>query len=520
MNKQKYLFIAVFFSGMTSMALEFGASRLLENFFGSSNLVWACVIGLIMIYLTFGYFIGGRWADRSPHYKTLYGILAWAALCVAIIPPISKPILRFSANAFDNLDMGILAGSFIAVIILFVVPVTLMGTASPFAIRLAISRAEEAGKTSGLIYAISTLGSFIGSFLPVIVLIPTIGTNNTFLAFSALLLIIALIGRWVSGGFRAFARYSWMIIVLVILFFFTNFGPLKNTSGQVFESESAYNYIQVIEQDGYSLLRLNEGQGIHSIYNPEVTNYYGPWEQFMIGPFFNSAPYSPSKVNSMAIVGLAAGTAARQATRVFGPIPIDGFEIDPKIIDVARKYFDMNESNLNPIVEDGRVGLQKSTRKYSIIAVDAYRPPYIPWYLTTKEFFQIARDHLTDDGVLAINVGRSPNDRQLIDGLSSTIGTIFPSVYVMDIPNSFNSMIFATVQPTKKENLINNYVYLSDLPDFQPLLKETMQVTIANLQPTPPHSVVFTDDLAPIEMLTNKLVLSYVLSGGVEELKK
>jgi spermidine synthase len=520
MNKQKYLYIAVFFSGMTSMALEFGASRLLENYFGSSNLVWACVIGLIMIYLTLGYFIGGRWADRSPHHHSLYNILAWAALCVAIIPAISKPILRFSANAFDNLQIGILAGSFIAVIILFVLPVTLMGTASPFAIRLAISEASEAGKISGKIYAISTLGSFLGSFLPVLILIPTIGTNNTFLFFSILLLIIALIGLGLSGGWKPVLRHLWMVLVVLGMVFITTFGPLKNSTGQVYESESSYNYIQVLKEGDYTLLRLNEGQGIHSIYNPNVTNYYGPWEQFMIGPFFNAAPYSIHQVKSMAIVGLAAGTAARQATKVFGDIPIDGYEIDPKIIEVGQKYFDMNEPNLNPITQDGRVGLDKSTHKYSIIAVDAYRPPYIPWYLTTKEFFQIARDHLDDDGVLTINVGRSPSDRNLIDGLSTTIGTIFPSIYVMDLPNSFNSMIFATVKPTTKDNLLKNYQTLTAQTDVDPLLLETMAITITNMQPDPAHTVVFTDDLAPIEMLTNKLVLSYVLSGQVEELQK
>lgn len=502
------------------MALEFGASRLLENYFGSSNLVWACVIGLIMIYLTLGYFLGGRWADRSPYHRTLYQVLAWAALCVSVIPAISKPILRFSANAFDNLQIGVLAGSFVAVILLFIIPVTLMGTASPFAIRLAITNPADAGKISGKIYAISTLGSFLGSFLPVLILIPTIGTNNTFLFFSALLMIIALLGICLSEGWKQAFRQSWMVLIIAAMGFLTHYGPLKNSPGQIYESESSYNYIQVLQEGDYTLLRLNEGQGIHSIYSPSVSNYYGPWEQFLVGPFFNPPPYSPSQVKSMAIVGLAAGTAARQATRVYGNIPIDGFEIDPRIIEVGKKYFDMNEPNLNAIAQDGRVGLDKSGRDYSIIAVDAYRPPYIPWYLTTREFFQIVWDHLEDDGVLTINVGRSPSDRQLIDGLSTTIGSIFPSVYVMDLPNSFNSMIFATRQPTKKENLLNNYLAFNGSPDGNPLLLETMGITITNLQPDPAKTVIFTDDLAPIELMTNQLIFNFMLSGQMEELQQ
>jgi spermidine synthase len=138
--------------------------------------------------------------------------------------------------------------------------------------------------------------------------------------------------------------------------------------------------------------------------------------QFLAAPFFNQPPYDPDQVKNMAIVGLAGGTIARQATAVFGPIPIDGFEIDPEIIEVGREYFDMNEPNLNAIAQDGRWGLERSGQQYSLIGIDAYRPPYIPWHLTTQEFFQTVREHLTGDGVAVINVGRAPDDRRLVTG--------------------------------------------------------------------------------------------------------
>ena len=115
----------------------------LGSVFGSSNLVWAAIIGLILLYLTLGYFIGGKWADRSPHETTFYSILAWAGLTIGLVPLIARPVLRLSANAFDALQMGILFGSFIAVVVLFIIPVTLLGTASPFAIRLAIQDATQ-----------------------------------------------------------------------------------------------------------------------------------------------------------------------------------------------------------------------------------------------------------------------------------------------------------------------------------------------------------------------------------------
>src|SRR5512139_1755685 len=170
MKHSKYLYFTVFAAGMVTLAIELAASRLLGTVFGTSNLVWASIIGLILIYLTIGYFIGGRWADKSPYFTTLYKILAWGAFSAGLIPLIARPVLRLAANAFDFLQVGVLFGSFIAVLILFSLPVTLLGTISPFAIRLAIHDPDQAGSISGKIYAISTLGSFVGTFLPVLVL--------------------------------------------------------------------------------------------------------------------------------------------------------------------------------------------------------------------------------------------------------------------------------------------------------------------------------------------------------------
>ncbi len=404
---RRYLYFTVFISGMTSLAAEFGAARLLGNVFGTSNPVWAAIIGLILIYLTLGYFLGGRWADRSPHPKTMYAIVALAAFTLGVVPYVADPVLRVAANAFDNLQIGILAGAFVAVVILFTIPVTLMGMISPFAIRLTMDDAGHAGNTAGTIYGISTIGSFIGTFLPTLVLIPTIGTTRTFLVFSLTMLLVALVGLGLSAGRRAVLPALLMPIALALLASFAGGGGIKQSTGQIFETESAYNYIQVLEINGTRYLRLNDGQGFHSEYNPHTLEYGGPWQQFLVAPFFY-ADRRPEDISRIAIVGLAAGTTARQAAAVFPNVVIDGFEIDPKIVQVGRAYFDMNLPNLNVIIGDGRWGLEKSPQKYDLICVDAYRPPYIPPQMTTREFFQIAADHLKPDGALAINVGRAP----------------------------------------------------------------------------------------------------------------
>ncbi len=517
--RKRYLYFAVFSSGMVTLAVELTASRLLGNVFGTSNLVWASIIGLILIYLTVGYFIGGRWADRSPHWQTMYTIMLWGAFTAGLVPLVSRPVLRFAASAFDALDMGILFGTFASVLILFVAPITLLGTMSPFAIRLAITSPEEAGQISGRIYAISTLGSFIGTFLPVLVLIPLLGTTYTFLAFSYYLMAVALVGLGVSVGWKQAARWLWMPVMLAVFAAVWAGGVFKSTAGQIYETESAYNYIEVLERDGYHHLRLNDGQGVHSIYHPDNLIYDGPWMQFLAGPFFNAPPYRVADVERIAIVGLAAGTVARQATAVFGPIPIDGFEIDPAIIAVGQQYFGMTMPNLDAIAQDGRWGLAHSGQQYSLIAIDAYRPPYIPWHLTTREFFEVVQDHLTENGVAVINVGRSYNDRSLIDALVTTMQTVFPSVHIMDIPGTFNTMVYASNQPTSFENLEANFTLMLNEGGVHTVLLESVLRTFSYQQPTPAATIVFTDDHAPVELIVNKMVLDFIVGGDYENLK-
>jgi predicted membrane-bound spermidine synthase len=516
---KRYLLLTVFISGMTTLAAELTAGRLIGNVFGTSNLVWASIIGLMLIYLTFGYFLGGKWADANPSPLAMYRILAWGAFTTGLVPYVAVPVLRFAADAFEVLSVGIMAGSFIVVLVLFIVPITLLGTISPYAIRLSMEDTNKSGQVSGQIYAVSTLGSFIGTFIPTLITIPTIGTRLTFALFGMVLLIVALNGLYRFASQKEMLKLIWMPIALLLIAILFSNTSLKENTGQVYETESAYNYIQVQEQNGFTLLRLNDGQGVHSIYHPNTMYFNGPWEQFSVGPYFY-ANRSPDDVQSMAIIGLAAGTAARQATAIYGDdIQIDGIEIDEKIVQVGREYFGMNLPNLNVIVGDGRLGLDRSNKQYDIIAIDAYRPPYIPAHMTTLEFFTICASHLTDRGVLTLNVGSTPGDRRLIDGLATTMSQIFPSIHIMDIPNTLNTMIFATKQPTSPENFSANLVRLAGDVNTNPLLITTMSSTFTNLQDGYSTTTVFTDDLAPIEWIVNNMVVSFVLQGGLEFLQ-
>jgi spermidine synthase len=518
-----YLYIAVFISGMTTLAIELSASRLLGSVFGTSNLIWANVIGLMLLYLTIGYMLGGRWADRSPYPSTFYRIMIWGAFLSALIPLVARPVLSIAAGAFMQLESALILGSFISVLVLFSAPVTLLGCVSPFAIRLAVTDISSAGKVSGRVYAISTLGSLLGTFAPGLFLIPELGTFRTFILFAGILYLVAFIGL-LRHNRRAALLTLWMpvlIAVLATVVLSQSFRPAAANARILFETESAYNYVQVQEDgSGNRYLYLNEGQGIHSQWHPDVISYGRTWDFFLVGPYFNAPPYTPGDVESLAIVGLAGGTIARQYIAVYDDIPIDGIEIDPAIVEAGEGYFGMTADlmpSLNVIVEDGRYALRRLDKRYSVVGIDAYRPPYIPWHLTTVEFFWEIRDHLTDDGVVIINVGRTQTDRRLVTAMTATMLEVFPTVHTMDVPYSFNTVLVGTVQPTTSANLTENLAFLPE--DSSPILSNMLALAAASLMPTEASDVIFTDDRAPVETLVDSLVLNFLLSGGTEQLQ-
>ncbi len=495
-----FLIILVFVSGMTSLALEMCASRLLGAFFGTSLYIWASLIGLILVYLTVGYFIGGRLADRHPSPQVLCAITGLTALSIAVLPFVSQSILNLSATAFSQISVSIFLSSLLGTILLFAIPVTLLGLVSPFAIRLMTTEVARSGRASGSLYAISTLGSILGAFLPALWLIPVFGVRHTLLIFAALLFAASLWGL----------RWQWRpVIVLILVTLLLPLGPLKNIPDLIYDQESLYNYIQVTQlPDGTRELILNEGQAIHSIYFPNskqtLTGWY--WDYFLAAPYFNPG-FTPNQLHRVAIIGLAGGTIAHQFTQVYGPVPIDGVEIDPAIVNVGRTYFGMNERNLNVYEEDGRTFLETTNHKYDVVAIDAFQQPYIPFQLTTREFFQIVRSHMSPDGVLALNTAHTATDYRLVQAFVNTLSQVFPSVYTFNVTGTFNTEVMATMQPTSIATFQHN---LERFPPGSVMSQVAGEVSPVVRQAHSDGSLVFTDDRAPIEAITDQLLLDYI----------
>jgi spermidine synthase len=496
-----FLIVLVFVGGMTSLALEMSASRLLGAYFGTSLYIWGCLIGMTLLYLTVGYFIGGRLADRHPSERVLCTFTAIAAIAVLIIPFASKPILSWSITAMAQVSVSIFLSSLIGTILLFAIPVTLLGLVSPFAIRLMAKDIGRSGRMSGSLYALSTMGSLLGAFLPILFFIPLFGVRRTILIFGVLLFAASL---W---GLRPVLRPA-LILALVILIM--PLEPLKSIPNLIYDKESLYNYIQVTQQsDGTRQLILNEGEAVHSIYYPDpnqiLTGWY--WDYFLAAPYFNSR-MQPSDVHRVGIIGLAAGTIAHQFTKVYGPsVQIDGAEIDPDIVDVGRKYFAMNEPNLHIYTEDGRTFLSTTHQRYDVVAIDAFDQPYIPFQFTTREFFTQVRDHMTANGTVVLNTAHTAHDYRLVQAFVNTMKLVFPNVYTFNVPNTFNTEIMATKEPTSIATFQQNLARFTPEETLGQVAKEVLPVVKEG------HSdggLVFTDDRSPIEQITDQLLLNYL----------
>ncbi|MGH7777700.1 MAG: fused MFS/spermidine synthase [Candidatus Dormibacterales bacterium] len=491
----------VFVSGAASLGVEFSASRLLAPYFGTSLYVWGILIGFVLIYLSAGYVIGGRLADRRPDPRLLYQLTAWAGLWVGVVPLLSYPVLLASQRGFAAVSVGLVAGTLLAVVLLFAVPVTLLGCVSPFAIRLLLLDLETGGRTAGRVYALSTAGSIVGTFLPVFWSIPSFGTRATLIGFSALLIAVSLAGMWPRRrGYWVFAA------AVVAAWALLPHGIRPASAGRLlYETESAYNYIQVVQVGSRRELILDEGQAIHSEYDPSSPLTGGYWDYLLLAPYFRHAP--PTAPSQVAFIGLAAGTSATQYREAFGArVGLVGVEIDPAIVAAGRRYFDLGAAHAQVAVADGRYWLVTRGGHYSAIVVDAYQQPYIPFHLATREFFEAARRHLAPGGVVAVNVGRTPTDYRLVAAIASTMRPVFPSIFLLDVPGWNNTIVFACTDRVGLGEVESNLAAAQG-----PLVGQVAAEALAEgrLRASPYRGQVFTDDLAPIDRLVDEMILEY-----------
>lgn len=487
--------VVVFTGGAGTLATEIAASRLLAPYFGSSTIVWANIIGLILVYLSVGYWLGGKLADRRPEPRLLGGLILVAALTIAGTPFVARPILDLALAGLDAVSVGAVVGSFFAALGLFAVPVTLLGMVAPFAIRLALENVGEAGTVAGRLYALSTVGSIVGTFLSAIVTIPFLGTQRTMLGAAALLVLAAALLLGTRWQLLTLAAAALLLIPP---------GSIKASEGLVFETESAYQYIQIVERsDGSRALHLNEGIAVHSVWHPESVLTGGVWDTFLLVP-----PLLDSPPESMLVIGNAGGTVARAFGELYPSVEIDGVEIDPEVSAAARRYMGLGDNpRLDVISADGRPYLELTDETYDIVVVDAYHQPYIPFHLATTEFFEAVREHLNPGGIVALNVASVPEDDVLSEAVGSTLLAVFPQAWRWK-PLRFNELMLGLDRSLAREALADRVrAAPSAVASLVPLFQEGVEPVRSTDEP-------LTDDRAPVEWLTDRMIVEHIAEGG------
>jgi predicted membrane-bound spermidine synthase len=500
--------VLVFVVGTGSLGAEIAAVRLLAPYFGASTIVWANTIGIVLVALSVGYWLGGRLADRHPHMRGLCMVSLLAALLLAAVPFVADPLLGVAVDALDQISAGAFVGSLLAVLVLVAIPVLLLGTVSPWAIRLGVRSVEEAGTVAGRLYALSTAGSLVGTLLSALVLIPLVGTRRTFLIFALAIAVVAVLGL---RPMRNWALAPVAIAVLIALPVGTLKAKTEDGGRVIHEAETEYQYARVIEYpDGERTLELNEGQAQHSICpaecdagprgprNPSSVLTGDVWDGHLVDSF--AARSEPPR--RVAILGNAAGTTSRAYEEFFPSTRVDGVEIDSELSDIGRRWFDMNNPRLHLYHEDARPFLRRIDASYDVISVDAYRQPYIPFYLTTVEFFETVRDRLAPDGVLIVNVGHPKGQDDLEKVLTATIGEVFPHVTRDPIENT-NTLLVASRAPLSAARLGDA------VPSLPAALRPTGYAAAARLAPPLRGGDVYTDDKAPVEWLIDKSIVDY-----------
>lgn len=404
-----FAFSLVFISGAVVMMLEMVGFRVLAPFFGYSIYVWGNLIGLIMASLAAGSFLGGRWADGGPGAGLIFRSCSAAGIYVAGMLFFYKDVMSAAAG------LGLLGGSLLSTAVVFGPPMALLSTVPPVAVKL-LTQPGHVGRAAGRVYALSTAGSLAGVFGAAFGLIPSIGSHWTMACCAALLLIPCFIGVFVLRRGKLLLGAALLLPALA----WSDGAPAANV---LYRKDSLYFNIQVVQQ-GTTRVFIRDGKARASTYDPAHLWTKDYWDLANIGALLKE----PRRI---LIVGMGTGTTARQYLSFYPQAEIDGVEIDPDVVDVARRFFGLvDDPRLRLRVADARPFIERSPERYSVVEIDAFlRPLEIPFYLTTREYFAAVAAHMEDGGVAVANVVSPPGTR-FVRRLTATLRTSFPSVFV------------------------------------------------------------------------------------------
>ncbi len=513
-----YLFALAFVSGACVMTIEMAGQRALAPHFGSSYYIWTNVIAIILAALSAGYYFGGRIADRRPSITALLAFVCSGAVLAMGSALLAAPLGGALVPDGTGMEFSfriIFLGSFVASLVLFAPPVFMLAMVTPFITKLLATGKEDIGRSAGIVVALSTAGSILGTFLPTLFVVPALGTRLTIVAAAAVLMAVAVGGllAFASGRIRTAAP---LLLLPVFPSLLADRIPLKPTEGMVEEVESRYQYIQVRKERDATMLTLNEAFDTwHSVI---VEGKYMTDRRYY--DYFNLIPlhFDPGLGRKLRVlvIGLAGGVISRQLHRFFSgmfDLEIDGVELDPDVVLMGRKHFGLDSDdnrNLRTYVMDGRTFLKMSDRTYDIIFIDAYSQQiYIPFYMTTAEFFELAAGRLAKPGIVAINVCEFGETSPSLGAIRDTMASVFGRVCQVKVLYAINFLLFSAPDgfdlsgSRVRANMASPA--FSSVPESDSL-KMLLEYSLTAVKIYEPQAGgrILTDDDAPIEALMDR----------------
>lgn len=493
-----------FLIGLIIMAMEMAGSRFLTPFFGNSVFTWASIISMVLLSLAIGYFFGGYLAEKKQKTDIIAYLIYAAAIFILLIPVYYEELFRWIYKNIPNINLG----GFLGALLTLFLPLSLLGTYSPFSVKLGTSNSNKSGKISGSLYAVATLGSILGTLGVTFLLIPFIGSKSIVFTLSILTFLSALSIFSLKVNVPSLDKLSkgkmklvLLILVYSILFLataiFSESLSKNNKNKYLLEKvDSSYNNILVIQKGDYLSMSFRQFTSKYTESKKNTKNELElplPYSRIMqLGLL-----YSAQKDNLL-MIGLGAGSITTHLSKYLPDMKITGVELDEKVIYLAKKYFGLKEnSNYKIIIEDGRIFLSKNNIVYNLIMIDAYKGGNIPFHLCTQEFYKNVGEHLSKNGCVVLNLH---SGSKLYNHLYATLLSVFENVDLYSFPDNSNVVAFAYMGAKKSHvNLRYKAKILQSKHDFYYDMTDLVDLNIK--PPILNKSKILTDDFAPINYL-------------------
>jgi spermidine synthase len=494
LQKLPLLEIIVFINGAIVMIVELLASRILAPYFGTSTITWTAIIAVLLGALSLGYWFGGKLSSTIEPSKTketlgLVFLLAAASLFVSTL--FNNGILEIVRMISSDIRLN----SVIGALLLYGVPITLMGIVSPFAVSIGVHQLtdKESGPFIGRMYSVGTIGSILGTFLGGFLLITIFGTTTLLYLCSGALVLMGII--LVALPMKVPA----LVGVILCLMLPALLGVLMPASFA--DIDTLYGRIWVVDgkRDDKKIRVMQINAEFSSAVYPEdptspVFNYTKT--TYLTDVFFKD----PKRI---LVLGGGAMTMPAHLSKLYPQAIVDVVEIDGQLEDIAKKYFYYEKTpNITLYAEDARTFINNYKGElYDVIFIDVYRSLYmIPFHVITREAMQKVSDLAVDDGIIITNVisTEDVDGKEYLGSILKTMGKNFPHAYIIPIedltPEKPNNIIIVA---GKRELEIKNASYYPEAERFLAKVK-TLEI--------PESSIVFTDDFAPVEKFTTKML--------------